>query len=359
MKKQLLAMAAAVIVVFSSMSVQAAVKTMPDGGKFDPQFYAATYPDVAAAFGTDENLLYQHYLKAGKAEGRLPYANAANAGASTAAAAAPAASAASATAKKMPDGGLFDAAFYAATYPDVAAVFGNNEALLYQHYLTAGKAEGRLPYASTANAGASTAAAAAPAAPAPAALPYAPGTTYAVPNGIQVVASYVLNDSFSTAYCYVVRNVSGMDLDVKGGTMAYDAAGNVAEYKNSTIDMLAPGHEFAICEYYSPKTGAVRFDTTLSISRPRYFRSGGQDLAYTLTPAKEGVVIQVANTGAQAVRFARGITLFFKNGKLVFVDPIMYFTDENNEIKPGAIITEQSTSFENFDQALFYVNGRR
>ena len=37
----------------------------------------------------------------------------------------------------------FDAEFYAATYPDVVAVFGNSPEALYKHYLDYGKAEGR------------------------------------------------------------------------------------------------------------------------------------------------------------------------------------------------------------------------
>lgn len=47
------------------------------GEKFDPAFYASTYPDVAAACGTDVNALYNHYLAYGKKEGRMPYAGAA------------------------------------------------------------------------------------------------------------------------------------------------------------------------------------------------------------------------------------------------------------------------------------------
>ncbi len=56
------------------MTTLAAPKTMSDGGTFDPEYYAQQNPDVVAALGTDENLLYQHYLNNGKAEGRLPYA---------------------------------------------------------------------------------------------------------------------------------------------------------------------------------------------------------------------------------------------------------------------------------------------
>ncbi len=45
--------------------------------------------------------------------------------------------------KIMPDGGVFDAEFYAAAYPDVVAVYGTEEAALYQHYRLHGRAEGR------------------------------------------------------------------------------------------------------------------------------------------------------------------------------------------------------------------------
>ena len=72
--KTFLAVIAAAGILFSSVSVCAAPQTMPDGQIFDPVFYAATYPDVAAAMGTDPGALYQHYVQFGKAEGRLPYA---------------------------------------------------------------------------------------------------------------------------------------------------------------------------------------------------------------------------------------------------------------------------------------------
>lgn len=47
--------------------------------------------------------------------------------------------------KTMPDGQTFDAEYYASTYPDVKAAFGNDEAALYNHYVQYGKAEGRNP----------------------------------------------------------------------------------------------------------------------------------------------------------------------------------------------------------------------
>lgn len=48
--------------------------------------------------------------------------------------------------KVMPDGGMFDAAYYAQSNPDVVAVFGTDENALYEHYKLCGQAEGRQPY---------------------------------------------------------------------------------------------------------------------------------------------------------------------------------------------------------------------
>ncbi len=116
-----LVFAAAMIsaVAFSAGNVNAAVKTMADGTKFDAVFYAATYPDVAAVLGKSEKVLYNHYKAYGKAEGRLPYAGAAA------------------------DSSAFDAAYYAAKYPDVVKAMGSDPAMLKLHYDLAGKAEGR------------------------------------------------------------------------------------------------------------------------------------------------------------------------------------------------------------------------
>lgn len=66
-----LAMAMAVgMIAFNTMNAMAAEK-------FDPAFYASTYPDVVAALGTDANALYDHYITYGRNEGRKAYEGAA------------------------------------------------------------------------------------------------------------------------------------------------------------------------------------------------------------------------------------------------------------------------------------------
>ena len=80
---------------------------------YDCDYYLEKYPDLRAAFGNDDILALQHFMKYGMKEGRQ---------------ASPA----------------FDAKYYREAYPDLNAAFGDNWAAYYQHYLKYGKAEGRV-----------------------------------------------------------------------------------------------------------------------------------------------------------------------------------------------------------------------
>ena len=132
------------LVLGMKIDAAAAPKTMPDGGMFDAEYYAQNNPDVVAVLGTDENILYQHYLTSGRLEGRQPYApgtaTVQTAGAFVA----------------LPDGTLFDAAYYAARYPDVANCLGYDPAILKLHYDLYGKNEGRFANAAEEAAAAAT-----------------------------------------------------------------------------------------------------------------------------------------------------------------------------------------------------------
>lgn len=193
-KKFLLSLAACVISVFAyAQTVSAAPVQMADGNIFDPEFYAANNPDVVSIFGTDPNYLYLHYVVCGQAEGRLPYA------ANGATVAAP--TAALGTAQLQVDvfsalvghgrifengriiaqspgymqvetpefiwtirgsginvwkdeSVLFDANAYAALNPDLAAIYGNDKAALWNEYKTEGVYQGRQAAGTTLNANA-------------------------------------------------------------------------------------------------------------------------------------------------------------------------------------------------------------
>ena len=72
MKKNVIAAGLALAAILSNATVVcAAPVSMPDGTVFDAAYYAQNNPDVTAVFGTDENMLYQHYVLYGKQEGRM------------------------------------------------------------------------------------------------------------------------------------------------------------------------------------------------------------------------------------------------------------------------------------------------
>ena len=72
MKKGLLLATISSMVIGCGITAHAQPETMPDGTVFDAEFYADTYPDVVAVYGTDALSLYQHFADYGKSEGRTP-----------------------------------------------------------------------------------------------------------------------------------------------------------------------------------------------------------------------------------------------------------------------------------------------
>lgn len=73
MKKKAILFLLAALCFGNNMTALAAPEMMSDGEIFDAAYYAEQNPDVTAEVGNDKNLLYQHYVSFGKAEGRKPY----------------------------------------------------------------------------------------------------------------------------------------------------------------------------------------------------------------------------------------------------------------------------------------------
>ncbi len=115
------------IIAFAKQTVSAENLPASTPVWFDAEYYATVYPDVAnvylpnaATYGGFDAAMWYHYKNYGVNESRV-------------AAASP---------------NWFDAAFYAATYPDVVAVYGTDATALFNHYITLGRSELRLPNAS-------------------------------------------------------------------------------------------------------------------------------------------------------------------------------------------------------------------
>lgn len=104
----------AFVVFMQPSQAQAASKadTSAYRAVFDAEYYYNAYPDVAAAYGKDNNALFRHYLNFGIKEGRNASAE-------------------------------FNLQAYKQRYEDLQTAFGSDLASYCRHYLNCGKAEGR------------------------------------------------------------------------------------------------------------------------------------------------------------------------------------------------------------------------
>ena len=79
---------------------------------FNPTYYANKYADLKAAFGTDANKLFSHFINNGMKEARQAIST-------------------------------FNVTAYKNRYADLQKAFGNDLPAYYRHYITNGKSEGR------------------------------------------------------------------------------------------------------------------------------------------------------------------------------------------------------------------------
>lgn len=129
----------------------------------------------------------------------------------------------------MPDGAVFDAAYYAAAYPDVSAAVGTSVDALYSHYLTYGRFEGRHPVAppenETAGKGSAARAASVLSNSAVNGNPYAGKTITTPASGLTVDGlSYPVNSMVALGNGTVLQY--GGDRNIYGGYVTAGVSGN-------------------------------------------------------------------------------------------------------------------------------------
>ena len=283
-KKILMTLAIAVFaVIIPTAGVKAANEVLPASTPvwFDAEYYATAYPDVYAAFAPNiqamgglDSAMWFHYRNLGVNEGRKPAA----------------------------DPNWFDAAYYAAAYPDVAAVFGNAKDKLFTHYITLGRSElrrhtvdrngvpnGLKPSATSA---ATTAAASTPV-QTTAAQPAANANLY-FPTGIPCNGSpyYILVDR-----TYNVCNVLTVGADGTYSQLVKSMLCSTGRAGHGT-----PGGTFTIYEHTAGGGWVYMADGTWAVWGMR-FRTGGY-MFHSVCFAKKGDALpipeEVAALGSKA-----------------------------------------------------------
>lgn len=177
---------------------------------------------------------------------------------------------------------------------------------------------------------------------------------------VDIVGEYTLPDGIGwyTRHFMIIRNNSAETIDVSTSSLAYASDGTMLSAANSSFDALGAGCTSVLYEAFETDAAISYYDTDMECNSSRYYESVIQDLSYVQNNIDGGAVFQVTNNGSDPADFVEGYALFFKNGVLVSYESA-YFVDDDSELKPGATISKQLTSYEDFDTIQFYLNGRK
>ena len=256
---------------------------------FDAEYYATVYPDVYNAFapsiqalGGLDSAMWFHYRNLGVNEGRKPAA----------------------------DPNWFDAAYYAATYPDVAAVYGTDADKLFAHYITLGRSELRRPNASYVHTidrngvpnGLAPSAVAAPAAAAPTGTPAQSTGTQTNNANANLYFPTGIPCNGSPYYIIVDRTYNVCNVLTVGQDGTYSQLVRSMLCSTGRAGHGTPGGTFTIYEHTAGGGWVYMADGTWAVWGMR-FRTGGY-MFHSVCFAKKGDLLpipeEVAALGSKA-----------------------------------------------------------
>ncbi len=175
---------------------------------------------------------------------------------------------------------------------------------------------------------------------------------------VEILAEYTLSD-YNTTHVMVVKNHSGNSVNISTSSLAYSEDGTVIGASDTRLYCLGAGGTSVLSERFDIDTQAHCYETDITASTKKHgmFKAEPADLSYMQNDIEKGAVFQVTNNGTSAAEGVGGDVLFFKGEELVDYKT-EYFRDLDSEIKPGKTISEQVTSYKDFDRIEFYLTGR-
>ena len=177
-------------------------------------------------------------------------------------------------------------------------------------------------------------------------------------SDIDVKAYPYQNSIGDTLYFLVITNNSDKILEFNANSTAYDSAGNTIGADSASIDVLGPGETTITYFYYEGVTGIDKVDYQISYGDSSYYDPVISNLSVQESINNSNVVVTVTNNGSYPAQFVEAYALFLDSAGNVVNYTSQYITDDDSEIKPGATISEQLSTYDSFDQVEVYFTGR-
>lgn len=161
-----------------------------------------------------------------------------------------------------------------------------------------------------------------------------------------------------TLYFVSIKNNSNTNISVSGNATAYDDSNNAIGADSAEIYALGSGEEQLLYFYFDSVTDVKNVEYTLNYEKDNIFTSALPYLQIEETVNDKNIVVKITNNGEKAADFVEVYVLFFdENGNLINYSST-YVVDNDSQIKSGATISEQITSYYDFDSVKTFYSGR-
>lgn len=173
------------------------------------------------------------------------------------------------------------------------------------------------------------------------------------------IAEYMYENTIGdTLYFVSIKNNSNANICVSGNATAYDDSNNAIGADSAEVYALGAGQEQLLYFYFDSVSNVNNVEYTLNYKKDNIFTSAIPYLNIEETVNEKNVVISITNNGEKSASFVEATALFFdNNGNLINYSSV-YLVDNDGEIKPCATISEQITSYYDFDNVKVFYSGR-
>ncbi len=176
-------------------------------------------------------------------------------------------------------------------------------------------------------------------------------------EGWEVTKEFYYESYWDHYYMFVLKNTSGYNADISVNVVFYDAQDNIIGVDNDSENDCENGYETFWSFSNEEEFDHVSFE--VNMSQESYYLDGSQssiELSYNIVGDK--AIITAKNIGFDTVSFLEYHVLFLNDNNEVVSTGWGYLTDDDSEIKPGATIMKDETSYEPFSNVMVYAHGR-
>ena len=170
------------------------------------------------------------------------------------------------------------------------------------------------------------------------------------------VSEYSYKNDYFRFHFITIKNNSDFDLEISANVKYYNNENALVGAKSQSQVAFGKGTETVLAFMPDEEYSSTVYE--LSVSEEEWFECAVTDLTYESVPAQKKEIVSITNNGTQPADFVEVYALFF-NGDVLVDHSRGYFTDDDNEIKPGKTITEELDCQEVYDSVKFYITARR